>query len=125
MESWPCPLACRPRCGPGAGCRRNTEPTSLSAAFNNLAEQESLTQRHADLCCHHGLRASRCNPGQSNENGSIESRHDSLKTALNQALRLRGSRSFETRDDYEAFVDTIVQRMNTLASYDELFEVAL
>ena len=40
---------------------------------------------------------------------------NSLKTTLDQALRLRGSRSFDTRPDYEAFVDTIVQRMNTRA----------
>ena len=85
---------------------------SLSAAFNNLAEEQTLTQRYAALCTHYGMRASRCNPGQSNENGSIESRHDSLKTALDQALRLRGSRSFEDRAGYEALVDTIVQRLN-------------
>lgn len=88
---------------------------SLSAAFNNLAEQEELAKRYADLCRHYGLRATRCNPGQSNENGSIESRNNSLKTALDQALRLRASRSFDTRPDYETFVDTIVQRMNTRA----------
>ena len=85
---------------------------SLSAAFNNLAEQQTLTQRYGALCAHYGMRASRCNPGQSNENGSIESRHDSLKTALDQALRLRGSRSFEDRAGYEALLDTIVQRLN-------------
>ena len=89
---------------------------SLSAAFNNLAEQEELTRRYQDLCSHYGLRATRCNPGQSNENGSIESRHDSLKTALDQALRLRGSRSFDNRCDYEAFVGTIVQRFNARAA---------
>jgi len=89
---------------------------SLSAAFNNLAEQEELTKRYADLCSHYGLRATRCNPGQSNENGSIESRNNSLKRALDQALRLRGSRRFDARADYEAFVDTIVQRMNTRAA---------
>ena len=89
---------------------------SLSAAFNNLAEQEELTQRYTDLCRHYGLRASRCNPGQSNENGSIESRHDSLKTALDQALRLRGSRCFDSQSDYEAFVATIVQRFNSRAA---------
>jgi hypothetical protein len=89
---------------------------SLSAAFNNLAEQEELTKRYADLCSHYGLRATRCNPGQSNENGSIESRNNSLKTALDQALRLRGSRSFDVRREYEEFVDTIVQRMNTRAA---------
>jgi hypothetical protein len=85
---------------------------SLSAAFKNLAEQEDLTQRYKDLCEHYGLRASRCNPGQSNENGSIESRHDSLKTALDQALRLRDSRAFEDLAAYERFVQTIVQRFN-------------
>ena len=86
---------------------------SLSAAFNNLAEQEALTQRYAELCRHYGLRATRCNPGRSNENGSIESRNNTLKSALEQALCLRGSRRFDERADYEAFVDTIVQRMNT------------
>ena len=89
---------------------------SLSAAFNNLAEQETLTRRYDDLCRHYGMRASRCNPGQSNENGSIESRHDSLKTALDQALRLRGSRAFDDRADYETFVDQIVQRFNVRAT---------
>ena len=85
---------------------------SLSAAFNNLAEQEEMTRRYADLCSHYGLRPTRCNPGQSNENGSIEARNNSLKNTLDQALRLRGTRIFETRADYETFVDTIVQRMN-------------
>jgi hypothetical protein len=85
---------------------------SLSAAFNNLAEEEELTKRYADLCRHYGMRASRCNPGQSHENGSIESRNDSLKTALDQALRLRGSRSFDDRSGYEVFVNEIVQRFN-------------
>jgi hypothetical protein len=89
---------------------------SLSAAFNNLAEQEELTKRYADLCSHYGLRATRCNPGQSNENGSIESRNSTLKSALEQALCLRGTRSFDTRADYETFVGTIVQRMNTRAA---------
>jgi transposase InsO family protein len=89
---------------------------SLSAAFNNLAEEQALTRRYEDLCRHYGLRASRCNPGQSNENGSIESRHDSLKTALDQALRLRGSRAFDDVAGYEAFVDQIVQRFNARVS---------
>jgi transposase InsO family protein len=86
---------------------------SLSAAFNNLAEQQELTRRYRDLCSHYGMRGSRCNPGQSHENGSIESRHDSLKTALDQALRLRGTRVFESLADYEAFVEQVVQRFNT------------
>ena len=85
---------------------------SLSAAFNNLAEEQKLTLRYGALCQHYGMRASRCNPGQSQENGSIESRHDSLKTALDQALRLRGSRHFDERAQYDVLVEKIVGRMN-------------
>ena len=85
---------------------------SLSAAFNNLAEQEELNRRYDDLCRHYGMRASRCNAGQSHENGAIESRHDSLKTALDQGLRLRGTRRFEQRGEYDAFVEAVVQRLN-------------
>src|ERR1022692_2660831 len=96
---------------------------SLSAAFNNLAEEQELTKGSADLCGHYGMRASRCNPGQSHENGSIESRNDSLKTALDQALRLRGSRSFDDRPRYEAFVDEIVQRFNARVSKYAIFRV--
>lgn len=85
---------------------------SLSAAFNNLAEREEPARRYRGPSAHYGMRASRCNPGQSHENGSIEARNGSLKVAIDQALRLRGSRSFETRAEYEALVATVVQRMN-------------
>ena len=97
---------------------------SLSAAFNNLAEEQELTRRYAGVCEHYGMRASRCNPGQSQENGSIESRHDSLKTALDQALRLRGSRCFDQRGPYEALVETIVARLNARVSVRLLVERA-
>ncbi len=87
---------------------------SLSAAFKNLspAQADDVTKRYASLCAHYQMRASRCNPGESHENGSIESRHGSLKNALRQALLLRGSADFSDRTSYEAFIETIVQRMN-------------
>ena len=62
---------------------------SLSAAFNNIPEEQELTRRYANMCSRCGMRASRCNPGQSHENGAIESRRDALKTVLDQALRHR------------------------------------
>ena len=85
---------------------------SLSAAFNNLAEQEQLTQRYDDLCQHYGLRASRNNRGESHENGAIESRQGSLKVALEQALLLRGSREFIDLAAYEQFIAETVRRLN-------------
>ncbi len=85
---------------------------SLSAAFNNLAEEEQLTTRYAALCLHYGMRASRNNLGVSHENGAIESRQGSLKVALAQALLLRGHRDFACEPDYRRFVAEIVARLN-------------
>lgn len=85
---------------------------SLSAAFNNLAEQEELTRRYGDLCQHYGMRASRNNRGESHENGAIESRQGSLKVALEQALLLRGTREFADLSAYEQFVADTVRRLN-------------
>jgi hypothetical protein len=85
---------------------------SLSAAFNNLAEHEELTRRYDELCQHYGMRASRNNPGQSHENGPIESRQGSLKRALDQALLLRASREFADLGAYEQFVAETVRRLN-------------
>jgi len=87
---------------------------SLSAAFKNLSnpERREWTSRYAALCVHYGMRPSRNNPGESHENGSVESRHGSLKTALRQALLLRGSNDFDDRQAYEAFIQIVVQRMN-------------
>lgn len=89
---------------------------SLSAAFNNLAEQEELTRRYADLCKHYGLHASRNNLGESHENGSIESRQGTLKNAIEQALLLRGHRNFDELTDYRRFVAEVVARMNRRVS---------
>lgn len=85
---------------------------SLSAAFNNLAEQDELTARYRELCAHYGLRASRNNPGVSRENGSIESRQGTLKRSLDQALLLRGTREFTNIELYGQFVAETVGRLN-------------
>jgi transposase InsO family protein len=85
---------------------------SLSAAFNNLAEREELTQRYQALCQHYGMRPTRNNVGVSHENGAIEARQGSLKRGLDQALLLRGSREFDDLAAYEQFVAETVRRLN-------------
>lgn len=46
------------------------------------------------------------------ENGDVEQRHYRVKRTVDQALRLRGSRDFETRADYEAFLRSLFSRAN-------------
>jgi hypothetical protein len=83
---------------------------NLSAATHELVLTggRALTKRFADVVDHYGFKASRIQPGEGHENGVAEKGHDVLKGALDQALRLRGSRDFGSVSDYLAFVDRIV-----------------
>ena len=87
---------------------------SLSAAFRNLSGHavEDLTQRYEALCADYGMRASRNNPGASHENGAIEARQGTLKNRLDQALLLRGSRSFADLEQYRHFVSEVALWLN-------------
>jgi hypothetical protein len=85
---------------------------SLSAAFNNHAEEQKLTKAYEALCAHYNLRGTRNNPGVSHENGAIECAHGSFKHRLDQALKLRGSGDFATIKDYQAFLNTVTERLN-------------
>ena len=87
---------------------------SLSAAFRNLdkAAMDDLTQRYQGLMAHYAMTPSRNNPGVAHENGSIESPHGHLKSALEDALLLRGSTDFDDLGAYRRFVDLIIGRQN-------------
>ena len=85
---------------------------SLSAAFNNQFEKEQLTVRYQQLCQHYQIKASRCNPGKSHENGAIESPHGHFKRRLEQALLLRGHSDFKDVDEYQQFIDEVIKKKN-------------
>lgn len=87
---------------------------NLSAATHELrlTGGRALTQRFRDLLDHYGLRSTRIQPGQANENGVAEKSHDTFKSALDQALRLRGSRDFATVASYLEFALGIRARLN-------------
>lgn len=87
---------------------------SLSAAFRNLDAnaRTDLTQRYEALCAHYRMTPSRNNRGLAHENGSIESAHGHLKSALRDALLLRGSAAFDNLAGYRRFVAELVSRKN-------------
>ena len=79
---------------------------NTSAATHELRSSRgrALNDNYAALLDHYSLRSTRINPGQSHENGVAEHAHYRLKDAIDQALILRGSRDFDTVDDYASFV---------------------
>ena len=96
------------------GVPREHRTDSLSAAFKNLdkSAQADLTDRVDALCRHYGMTPTRNNKGVAHENGSIESPNGHLKSAIEDALVMRGSRDFEDLAAYRQFIDEIVGRIN-------------
>lgn len=87
---------------------------NLSAATHELRAERGrgFNRRWQDALDHYGLKPTRINPGCSNENGIVEKGHDLLKTSIEQALILRGSRDFASSEDYAAFVQLRVDALN-------------
>lgn len=85
---------------------------NLSAATHELKRSggRTLTKRFADVLAHYGLRSTRIRPGESHENGVAEKGNDLVKSALEQALKLRGSREFDSVEAYLAFAREVVDR---------------
>jgi transcriptional regulator with XRE-family HTH domain len=87
---------------------------NLSAATHELKKTggRALNERFAAVLAHYGLCSTRIRPGQSHENGAVEQGHYRLKSALAQALVLRGSRDFPSVEAYAAFVQEVVAKLN-------------
>ena len=57
-----------------------------------------------------GAKTQKASP---NEIGDVEQRHYRLKKALDQALMLRGSRDFASRNEYAAFMGKLFAQLNS------------
>ena len=98
------------------GVPQKLRTDSLSAAYKNESNKDDFTDRFAELAQHYGFTATRNNRGIAHENGAIESPHGHLKAQLEQALRIRSSYDFKTRDEYETFICELVERRNRRVS---------
>ncbi len=99
------------------GVPRVLRSDNLSAATHELRDTggRSLTKRFRAVLEHYGLESTRIRPGESHENGVVERTNGLVKSALSQALVIRGSRDFVDVDQYLVFVRGVVERAR---SYD-------
>ena len=94
------------------GVPRRHRSDSLTAAVNNLSATREFQTRYRDLLAHYGVSGQRINVRQAHENGDAESSHGHFKTAVDQALLLRGSRAFASRAEYATFLQDVVTTRN-------------
>jgi hypothetical protein len=87
---------------------------NLSAATHELKRSggRTLNARFAAVLAHYGLEATRITPRRAHENGVVEQAHYRTKSALAQALVLRGSREFPSLEAYVQFVQAVVAELN-------------
>jgi hypothetical protein len=84
----------------------------MSTAVNNLSDKKEFTQRYQALLAHYGMAGEKIQADHANENGDIEQRHRRFKTAIDQALMLRGSRDFASREAYGEFLQQRLAFLN-------------
>jgi len=86
---------------------------NLSAAVYRIERGDrQYTERYQALMTHYAMQPSTNQPGEAHENGDVEQSHYRLKEAVDQALRLRGSRDFADRVAYLRFLHDLVRRRN-------------
>ncbi|MCL2779868.1 MAG: IS21 family transposase [Polyangiaceae bacterium] len=85
---------------------------NLSAATHALKRTAGrmLNERFRAVLDHYGMISTRIRPGQSHENGIVEQAHHRLKSALAQALLVRGSKDFVSVDAYMQFVQALLDK---------------
>lgn len=96
------------------GVPKTHRTDSLSAAYKNCSDKskEEFTESYHDLCEYYGMEPTRNNKGIARENGSIESPNGHIKTKIDQALIIRGSRDFDSIDEYRQFIRSVVKKRN-------------
>ena len=87
---------------------------NLTAAVRDLdrAGRHEFTQNYRALMAHYGLQPSANTAGMAHQNGDVEQSHFRFKQAVDQALRVRGSRAFADRGAYERFLAELVRQRN-------------
>ncbi|MDQ3448939.1 MAG: IS21 family transposase [Chloroflexota bacterium] len=86
----------------------------LSAAVRPLDVdgRAQATARYRALMAHYGMEPTTNTAGEAHENGDVEQAHYRFKQAVDQALRVRGSRDFLTRAAYAHVLQDLVRRRN-------------
>jgi transposase len=98
--------------------RLGKTPRHLGTDNSSAATHEIGTGRrdfnpdYLDLCEHYGLLPVTINVACPHEQGDVESQNGHLKRRIKQHLLLRGSRDFVQEEDYDRFLEQVMEKAN-------------
>jgi hypothetical protein len=85
---------------------------NLTSAVHKVGHPDIYTDKYRGLSSHYDFESSKTNPASPHENGDVERSNGLFKNAVDQSLIIRGSRNFDTIEEYEKFLQQIIGRMN-------------
>ena len=96
------------------GVPQHHRTDNLSAAIRPLKadDRKAFTDRYQALMAHYGMQPTTNTAGVAHQNGDVEQAHYRFKEAVDQALRVRGSRDFVDRAAYEQFLQELLRQRN-------------
>ncbi|MCP5043780.1 MAG: IS21 family transposase [bacterium] len=96
------------------GCvPRSHQTDNSTAATHKLSSgKRDFNEEYLALMRHLSLKPRTTEVGAKEQNGSIEATNGALKRSLEQHLLLRGSRDFESREAYVAWLEQVLEKRN-------------
>lgn len=87
---------------------------STAATHTITAGKSVFNKDYLEFIHHLGMEPRTIAVGEKHQNGDVESLNGALKRRLKQHLILRGSRDFETVEQYELWLEQVIEKTNRL-----------
>ena len=88
-----------------------------TAATHDLRNgKRGFNREYLELVTHFGMKPRTIAVGESHQNGDVEASNGALKRRLEQHLLLRGSRDFDSVDEYRSWLHDVVRAGNAFRS---------
>jgi transposase len=94
------------------GISQTDQSSTATHAKGKGQRGREFNERYLGLLAHYGMKPRTIALSSPEQNGDVESAHRHLKEALDQGLRLRGSRKFETMEAYEQWLEEMLRVRN-------------
>ena len=87
-------------------------PDGKSVVVGEGSGKRPFNEDYVAIMRHFGMKPRTTEVGAKEQNGDVEAANRALKSALNQALLVRGSRDFESHGAWQSFVDDVMRKAN-------------
>jgi len=86
--------------------------TAATHQVETSGGERGFNRRYLEVCSHFGMDPRTIQVRKPHENGDVESANGAFKNRLDQALRLRGGRDFDSIDALDTFLREVEKRAN-------------